>query len=212
MNAMLLQKNLALLLWVLLPILSLQQQSSSALPISTSAATQSLPIIVRQTMHLHFASANTAGRFPLLSYITGLKVEPKFKKPAGVFVTLSKSGKTRACWGSIIPQQQSIAAEVVYSTLGALTKEYRYPPIREHEIDKLHIQVTIIKSVEPVNNVLAINPFRDGLMVRCGGKSGVILPGEATSAYHQMILAKLKAGIKPKESCTIYRLRTEIYE
>ena len=140
------------------------------------------------------------------------RVSSKFKKPAGVFVTLSSHGKTRACWGSIYPQHESIAKSTVYATLGALTKEYRFPPIKAREWQKLHTQVTVIKEVEPISSFREVNPLRDGLIVRSGGKSGVLLPGEAVDAHYQLVACKLKAGIKPKEPCQLYRLRTEIYE
>jgi AMMECR1 domain-containing protein len=140
------------------------------------------------------------------------RVPSTFRKPAGVFVTLSSRGKTRACWGSIYPQSDSIAKSTVYATLGALTKEYRYAPIKAREWQKLQAQVTVIKEVEPISSFREVNPLRDGLIVRSGGKSGVLLPGEAVDAHYQLVACKLKAGIKPKEPCQLYRLRTEIYE
>jgi AMMECR1 domain-containing protein len=141
-----------------------------------------------------------------------LKVEPKFLHPAGVFVTLSKSGKTRACWGSVYPREGNIARETVVATLGALTKEYRFKPVRKSELKDLKIQVTVISSLEAANNVKEINPYKDGVMVRSGGRSGVILPGEATDAYYEFVLARLKAGIQPKDPCQIYKIRADIYD
>lgn len=184
---------------------------------------QSLPEIARATMYRHFglaapASSNTGGpaippvEASLEDWLKSLKVEPKFQQPAGVFVTLSKMGKTRACWGSVYPREGNIARETVLATLGALSKEYRFKAIRKSELKDLKIQVTVVRSLDAVSNVKEINPFKDGLMVRSGGRSGVILPGEATDAYYELVLARLKAGIQPNDPCQIYKIRADIYD
>ncbi|MBX9686136.1 MAG: AMMECR1 domain-containing protein, partial [Candidatus Obscuribacterales bacterium] len=76
----------------------------------------------------------------------------------------------------------------------------------------LKIQVTVVRGLEPVETVREIRPFQDGVMVRSGGRAGVILPGEASDAYYEVVMAKLKAGIQPKQACQIYKIRAEIYE
>jgi AMMECR1 domain-containing protein len=166
--------------------------------------------IARRTMEIYFGE-NKIGQ-PFSAFAEDLPVQSVFKKPAGVFVTLSRKGKTRACWGSVNPQYDSVSKAVVFATLGALTKEYRFPPIKKYEWKKLHVQVTVVKEVEPISDFRVVNPLRDGLMVRSGVKAGVILPGEASDSYYQLVLCKLKAGIKPKETCQLYRIRTDIYE
>lgn len=187
-------------------------------PISAGAAAQegfkhqlTLPEVVQQIMSMHFGE-KPLGSQSLESFINSLHSKQQFQKRAGIFVTLSRQGKTRACWGSIYPQYENLVKSTAYATIGALTKEYRYPPVRATEWKKLHAQVTVIKGVEPISSISFQNPLRDGLMVRSGGKSGVLLPGEALDAHYQLVLCKLKAGIKSGEPCQLYRLRTEIYE
>src|SRR5262249_4386389 len=145
-------------------------------------------------------------------FAASLPVSAEFRRPAGVFVTLSRKGQSRACWGGINPSQDSIVKQTVYATIDALTKEYRYPLIKKTEWKLLKPQVTVITGVEPISNIAFQNPLRDGLLVRSGGKAGVYLPGEAADAHYQLVHCKLKAGIKPGEPCQLYRLRTEIYE
>ncbi|MBX9723926.1 MAG: AMMECR1 family protein [Candidatus Obscuribacterales bacterium] len=148
----------------------------------------------------------------IFSVLDKLNLEPKFKQAAGVFVTLSTKGKTRACWGSVYPREANIPREVVLATLGALSKDYRFKPISSAELKNLKVQVTVIKSLEAVSNIKMINPFKDGVMVRSGGRGGVILPGEAIDAHYEFVLARLKAGIQPNEPCQIYKIRAEIYD
>jgi AMMECR1 domain-containing protein len=171
----------------------------------------SLADVVKQTMAIHFGERKLAGK-TIDQFAAGLPVPEKFHRPAGVFVTLSYKGKSRACWGTINPSQESIVKQTVYATLDALTKEYRYPKIKTTEWKTLKPQITVITGVEPISNIAFQNPLRDGLLVRSGGKAGVYLPGEAADAHYQLVQCKLKAGIKSGEPFQLYRLRTEIYE
>lgn len=148
----------------------------------------------------------------ITDWANSFKVEPQFAEPAGVFVTLSKNGKTRACWGSVYPREANVVKETVLAMRGALSKEYRYKAISPSELKDLKIQVTVIRGLEPVTDVKQINPFKDGVMVRSGGRGGVILPGEAVDSYYEFVLARLKAGIQPNEPCQIYKIRAEIYD
>lgn len=167
--------------------------------------------VVRQTMALYFASPKTtAHAYEALAQ--SIPLTAVYRKPAGVFVTLSRQGRPRACWGSIYPKQADLVHATIAATLGALTKEYRYPPIQPHEWQHLKPQVTVIRRIQPMNGFSGINPLRDGLMVRSGGKSGVILPGEARDAHYQLVQAKLKAGIQPKEPYQLYRMVADVYQ
>jgi len=130
----------------------------------------------------------------------------------GVFVTLSYAGKSRACWGSLTPQHGDLVASTVYATVGALTREYRFTPVKANEVKKLKVQVTVVRSLEPIHRISEQNPLADGLFVRSGGKSGILLPGEASDAYYQLVQCKLKAGIKPGEPCQLYRIRADVYQ
>lgn len=174
--------------------------------------------IARRTMYRYFGKEmpgldnKSDLNEPMLRLLGKLKIEKKFLTPGAVFVTLSKAGKTRACWGSIQPRESNLAKETVLSTLGALNKEYRFKRISAAELKTLKVQVTVVKGVSAVTDIKSVNPLTEGVMVRSGGRGGVILPGEAVDAYYEMVLAKLKAGIKPNEPCQIYKIKAEIYD
>lgn len=191
-------------------VLDKQEKASQAGATSATDRNVSLPAIASFTLRRFFKlEANDKG---LEDYASKVKCDPAFRKAAGVFVTISKNGKTRACWGTVYAQQADIVRETVFSTLGALSKEYRFRPIRKSELPDLKIQVSIIRDITAINSFASVHPLKDGIMVRSGGRSGVILPGEATDAYYEFVLARLKAGIKPGEPCQIYKLRTDIYD
>jgi AMMECR1 domain-containing protein len=157
--------------------------------------------------HLAQAEQKTS----LNDFAASFAVPPQFRKHAGVFVTFSKAGKTRACWGSLSTSFDNLVRATVFTTEQALTDEYRYSKITSSELDSLKPQVTVVKSTEPLRNLSEQNPRTCGMLVRSGGKSGVILPGECTDAYYQFVQCKLKAGIKRNEPCQIYRIRADVY-
>lgn len=184
---------------------------------STTVATKkdvqqvdSLPEVVRQTLALHFGESNQFANFDELAQ--SFAVPAKFKKPAGLFVTLSRKGRTRACWGSMYPQYPNLVVGTVYTTEAALSKEYRYKKIRSNEWQLLKPQVTVVRGVEPISSMAEQNPLAYGLMVRAGSKSAVILPGEAIDAHYQLVMCKVKAGIPSTTPCQLYRIKADVFK
>jgi AMMECR1 domain-containing protein len=170
-----------------------------------------LPQVVRKTMEIYFEKPD-ADKL-LAESLSEHTKDSRYQKRAGVFVTLSRHGKSRACWGSIDADGAAdLVQSTVHATLEALNNEYRYKPVSASEWKMLKPQVTVINNVEPIANIRSVNPLRDGLMVRAGGKSGVLLPREASDAYYELVQCKLKAGIKPGEPYQLYRLKAQIYE
>jgi AMMECR1 domain-containing protein len=173
------------------------------------AVSFSLPNLVHQTMQAYFDSnqTNTNDIEALLK-----KVPEQYDKPAGVFVTLSSHGQTRACWGSIEPMHANIIESVVYGTINALKKDYRHKSIRSSEWKSLKAQVTVIKGIEPIYSIGSQNALIDGLLIKANNKSALLLPGEARDAYYQLVQCKLKAGIQKGETCQMYRIKAAVYE
>lgn len=136
----------------------------------------------------------------------------------GVFVTLSKKGKTRACWGNLQGSSQNLVRDTVFTTMDALRKDYRHPQIRASEVNFLKPQVTVIRKMQSINTVAELNPLKDGLMLRQGGRSGVVLPGEAYDSHHQLVMCKMKAGVSNKgknnnsSSYQLYRLEADVFK
>jgi AMMECR1 domain-containing protein len=129
----------------------------------------------------------------------------------GLFVTLFSDGKTRACWGSLGTHYRNLAEATVYTTIDAIRKDYRQKPISSSEISRLKVQVTVVRSLEPIVSIAGQNPLKDGLLVRSGGRSGILLPGEAKDAHYQLVACKLKAGIKSGQPVQIYRIKADLY-
>jgi AMMECR1 domain-containing protein len=168
----------------------------------------SLPEVAREAMAIHFHASQYQSFKELLAATPVCK---EYKQPAGLFVTLSRNGKTRACWGSIYAQDHDNLVEATVSTTEkALTKDYRYQRIRPSEWKFLKPQVTIIRDIEPIANMSQQNPLEYGLLVRYGGRGAVLLPGEASDAHYQLVRTKLKAGIPVGQPCQLYRIRADV--
>jgi AMMECR1 domain-containing protein len=172
---------------------------------SESLNPHKLPNISRRIINLYFDKKQNLIQSEFANYkITNLK--------GGVFVTLSKNGKTRACWGFMHPQNKNLIQDTIQATLGALTKEYRYEPIKKSEIADLKVQVTIINSIRPIQSLTGQNALKSGLFLRAGNKSAVVLPGEALDAKYQLIMCQQKAGLKSGEKYQLYTLKAQIFK
>lgn len=177
---------------------------------SAPAKALTLNELVFRTMQAYFDKTTDNGM--TLKQLLNSKPSTQYKKNAGVFVTLSSKHAPRACWGSVYPTYDNLAQSTIFATIGALTKDYRYKPIREAEWRSLKTQVTVIRAIAPITSIRAQNPLRDGLMLRSGNKTAILLPGEAKDAYYQLIRCQLKAGLHKGEPYQLYRLKADIYE
>lgn len=173
----------------------------------------SLPEISRLTI-LHQFGADEQESWKALSLgelTQKFVVKKEHMKPAGLFVTLIKNGDTRACWGDVNPTHRNLVEATVYTTADALAKDYRYTKIKKSEINLLIPQVTVVKRVVPINSISTMQPLKQGLMVRAGGKGAVLLPGEASDPHYQLVKTKLKAGIPSSQQCQLYRIDADVY-
>jgi AMMECR1 domain-containing protein len=130
--------------------------------------------------------------------------------PAGVFVTISKDGVTRGCWGTVSPRAGSLDQERAANAVKALSHDYRQQPSQPRELAGLVAHVSIVGDLEPVDGPRALQPRKFGLLVSGNGKGGVLLPGEAATAAWQVATCRRKAGLEPRERARLYRFQTAV--
>jgi AMMECR1 domain-containing protein len=126
---------------------------------------------------------------------------------AGVFITLVKNGKLRACWGVLEPQQRHIAAEIVAVAKGVCYRDARFPPLRPDEIGRLNIVLTVVAGPPQPASPTRIRPREHGVLVRSGNRSAVVLPHEGRTVRRMLTLARQKAGIRDTEPVEVYVFR-----
>lgn len=142
--------------------------------------------------------------------ITGLSSAP----PKGTIVTLSRSGITRSCQGSIHPEASTQGDEAVRVARAVIAGDPRHPVLRSSEIPHLLLRVSLVRSIESIPDPEGLNPSRDGLWLRggIGEKNAVILPGEAKTARYMASKALRRAGIRAGETVEWFRLYLEWHE
>lgn len=144
------------------------------------------------------------------------QIPEKFKKKAGVFVSLHKKGKLRGCIGTFLPSKENIAAEIIENAISAATRDPRFPPVEPQELKDIDISVDILSQPEPVSSLNELNPKKYGVIVSKGWQRGLLLPdleGVDTVEY-QLEIAKQKAGLYgiPNEDLTIQRFTVKRYK
>lgn len=135
----------------------------------------------------------------------------RLKVPGGVFLTITRDGKTRGCWGTVQPERASLAEEIAVASVKALRYDYRHQPINRSEWPKLRFYVSLVGPMTPVSSTAELSPMRQGLYVTARGRGGVLLPGEARTARYQLLECRKKAGIRPREPVQMYRFRTVVF-
>lgn len=99
---------------------------------------------------------------------------------SGIFVTLNLADELRGCIGFTLPRK--ISQALPDAAIAAATQDPRFLPVRESELDKITFEVTVLtppqqlKVDEPVQIPSKIKIGRDGLLIKHGYHSGLLLP------------------------------------
>ncbi len=162
---------------------------------------------------------------------SGLKVEPPPDAPPelyeerGVFVTLKRfpSGELRGCIGFPEPVMPLIEA-TIEAAISAATRDPRFYPVTPQELPHLTVEVTVLTPPQPIETVPEnlpeeIKVGRDGLIVRCGYASGLLLPQVPVEwgwdEREFLSQTCIKAGLPPDcwldPRCRFYKFQGQIF-
>jgi len=143
------------------------------------------------------------------------KPTPEMKKQAGVFVSIhKKDGSLRGCIGTFEPQQKNVAEEIITNAVSSATRDPRFSPIMQEELDNLEYSVDILTAPEPVEDESQLDPKKYGVIVECGWRRGLLLPdleGVDTVQY-QIDICRQKGGIADEEPVQLYRFEVKRYK
>jgi len=129
------------------------------------------------------------------------------EKRAGTFVSLHKDGNLRGCIGTISPVEPCIADEIISNAISACTRDPRFEPVEEKELDSLVYSVDVLGPYEKIESESQLDVKRYGVIVQRDSRRGLLLPnldGVDTPAQ-QIEIARQKAGIRPEEEVQLYR-------
>lgn len=124
---------------------------------------------------------------------------------AGVFVSIKKHGQLRGCIGTIEPTKDNIALEIIYNAVSSGTKDNRFNPVEQDELEDLIYSVDVLKKAEPVKTKEELDPKKFGVIVAKGFRRGLLLPNleGVDTVEEQLSIALSKAGIRENEDYSI---------
>ena len=142
----------------------------------------------------------------MLPDLTGLPDE-MLNNRAGAFVSVHEFGMLRGCIGTIAATCDSIAEEIRENAISAVSRDPRFLPVREDELENLEINVDILGDAEDISSPDELDVKRYGVIVTNGRRRGLLLPDlEGVDTVEQQIdIARQKAGIAPGEKLSLQR-------
>lgn len=102
-----------------------------------------------------------------------------FNERCGAFVTLHINGSLRGCIG-YIEGADTIPNTVRDMAKASAFRDPRFPSLTMREYKYIDIEISILSPIERVRGVSDIIIGKDGLIITCGSKSGLLLPQVAT--------------------------------
>ena len=97
------------------------------------------------------------------------------------FVTLEADGRLRGCIGSL-EATRPLATDVAHNAHGAAFADPRFPPVKEDEVEGLHIKLSVLSPAAPMqveseaDLVASLRPGIDGLIIEDADKRATFLP------------------------------------
>ncbi len=136
---------------------------------------------------------------------TSLPVPDEASAPAAVFVTIEIGGKVRGCRGGLETRSHSLEEEVIHAAQSASSHDPRYEPLKASDLKEFKVTVTVIDRVEPVGSVDGLRP-EDGLVLKAGDATGVVLPFEGRAPATRLQWAFRKAGVPVGTPALLFRM------
>lgn len=94
--------------------------------------------------------------------------------PGAAFVTLTRKGRLRGCIG-YTEASVSLFKTVQECAVAAATEDPRFPPVGTAEVDAIRIEISVLTPLAPVRPA-EVEVGIHGLLVRKGGRRGLLLP------------------------------------
>jgi AmmeMemoRadiSam system protein A len=104
---------------------------------------------------------------------------PGLKEPRAAFVCIHKGKDLRGCIG-IIEARTSLLETVKTMAVEAAFGDPRFCALSSDELDKIDIEISVLTPMRPISDPSEIEIGRDGLFIRKGYRSGLLLPQVAT--------------------------------
>ena len=136
---------------------------------------------------------------------------------AGVFVTLRIQGELRGCIG--YPEPELLLVDVVERcAVSAAIADPRFPPLGTEEWSDVHLELSVLGPIEPVDDITQVEIGRHGLVIEFGRRRGLLLPQVAAewrwTAEQFAAQTCVKAGL-PKDAwqkgAKLFKFEAEVF-
>ncbi|HDR06556.1 MAG TPA: AmmeMemoRadiSam system protein B [Candidatus Coatesbacteria bacterium] len=141
----------------------------------------------------------------------------RLKEKRGAFVTLTEEGRLRGCIGYVEPVVPLWRA-VREMAVAAATGDPRFSPVSPDELERLRIEISVLSPLTECRDPGRVTVGRHGLIVRRGGRSGLLLPQvpQEQGWDREEFLAHtcLKAGLGPedwKSGAELYTFTAQVF-
>ena len=133
------------------------------------------------------------------------------KASGGIFVSIKKNGVLRGCIGTLSPNHENLAKEVIHNAIKAANKDPRFPPIEKEELSQLSFSVDVLTPAEKINDLGLQDVTRFGLIVRFKEKKGLLLPDleNIKTAEQQLKICLKKGKINESDPYTMSRFEVK---
>ena len=145
------------------------------------------------------AVAVAVGAQPGTALDAALAREPLPDRRAGAFVTLTEDGQLRGCMGNLDAENPAWAS-VVEAARWAARGDPRFLGVEPGELAAMEIDVSVLGPMERLADAAAFRPGIDGIVVRRGGRRGLLLPEVSETVGHgptdMLVACCRKAGLR----------------
>ena len=152
------------------------------------------------------------------------EIKDEFGEDSGVFVSLYLKDDLIGCIGIPRPTM-SLYKAVIQGAKGAAFEDPRFPPLREDQMDRLRIEISVLTEPEvievdnPKGYTDKIKIGKDGLMIKDEFGSGLLLPQVAVEwkwdAKEFLNQTCMKAGLEPDCWCNlkrnVYKFQAQVF-
>jgi AmmeMemoRadiSam system protein A len=145
-------------------------------------------------------------------------LSPNLLTPCGAFVTLKVKKTLRGCIG-YVEAKKTLHQTVREVAVKAAKDDPRFFPLTKRELDILHIEISVLSSLQPIAASSEIEIGKHGIYVIREHYRGLLLPQVATemkwNAEEFLNNTSMKAGLKPdawKDTATkVFTFSAEIF-
>ncbi len=142
----------------------------------------------------------------------------RLRETYGAFVTLKKRGRLRGCIGHIVGDRP-LWETVARMAQSAAFEDPRFPPVSAGEYDDLDLEISILSPLEQCPDPSLVLVGRHGLVIRKGGRSGLLLPqvpvewgwDRETFLAHTCLKAGLDEAAWKDSDADLYWFQAEVF-